>query len=240
MGFAAGELQVVFHPVLGGEEPEITKRLRGVEVIGDCDGGGVGLAAELFDPGRPRRGGGAVEVGGIERFEHRQPLCAVLDRRGNPFRIDLQVSADGDVDDRIEPRGRISPIPVEPVTQPRLRRRLADPRILDNDHGSIMTKGCHTVAEGKRSGSADGQDVGAPGSTDRALGDPHLRMGAVEVRHHGYQHPYHYPGAVRLFEVAASAALDLNLGLHLAWARGGVLLAHAQMGDAEPRDLRSG
>jgi DNA-binding CsgD family transcriptional regulator/tetratricopeptide (TPR) repeat protein len=40
-----------------------------------------------------------------------------------------------------------------------------------------------------------------------------------------------YPEAVEVFELAASAALDLNLGLHLSWARGGVLLAVAQMGD---------
>lgn len=40
-----------------------------------------------------------------------------------------------------------------------------------------------------------------------------------------------YPEAVEVFELAASAALDLNLGLHLSWARGGILLAVAQMGD---------
>ena len=119
VGFAAGELQVVFHPVLGGEEPEITKRLRDIEMIGHGDGGGVGLTAELFDPCGPRHGGRLVEVGGIERFEHRQPLCAVLDRRGNPLRTHhTSVGADGDVGDRIEGALIVGRIPVEPVAQP--------------------------------------------------------------------------------------------------------------------------
>jgi DNA-binding CsgD family transcriptional regulator len=40
-----------------------------------------------------------------------------------------------------------------------------------------------------------------------------------------------YLAAAASFELAASAALDLNLGLQLRWARGGVLLAVAQLGD---------
>ncbi len=150
MGFAAGELQVVFHPVLGGEEPEITKRLRDIEMIGHRDASGVGLAAELLDPFRPRHGGGLVEVGGIERFEHRQPLRAVLDRRSNPLRTHhTSVGADGDVDDRIKAavidQPDTSGTRHRTETRQAARRRLAHLRILDNGHGSIMTRGCHVV-----------------------------------------------------------------------------------------------
>lgn len=49
MGFGPRELQVMFHPRLGGEEPEILERFGGVEMISHRDRCGLALAAELFD-----------------------------------------------------------------------------------------------------------------------------------------------------------------------------------------------
>ncbi len=51
--FGTGQLQVVLHPRLRREEPVVTERLGGVEVVGNGDGGSVGLAAELLDTRRP-------------------------------------------------------------------------------------------------------------------------------------------------------------------------------------------
>ncbi len=181
VGFGAGELQVVFHPVLRGEEPEITERLCGVEVIGHGDAGGVGLAAELFDAGGPRRSGCRVEAGGVEGFEQRHALCAVLDRGRDPLGVDdTGVGADGDVGDRIEPACGIGREPDEPVTEPgtepdpaRRRRRLAatftDPGILDNDHDSIMTRGCHTVPETGTSRPCQRRHVSAAEGVEKAV-----------------------------------------------------------------------
>ncbi len=76
-----GQLQVVLHPRLGGEEPLVAERLGGVEMIGDGDACSGGLAAQLFDPGRPRRDGGGVEARRVEPLEQRQALSAVLDHR---------------------------------------------------------------------------------------------------------------------------------------------------------------
>jgi hypothetical protein len=87
VGFGTRELQPVLHPRLGGEEPLVAERQGGVEVIGHRDARCGDLSAELFDADRPRLGGGSVELGGVDRLEHRQTLRAVLDDGCHPLGI---------------------------------------------------------------------------------------------------------------------------------------------------------
>jgi DNA-binding CsgD family transcriptional regulator/tetratricopeptide (TPR) repeat protein len=64
------------------------------------------------------------------------------------------------------------------------------------------------------------------------LGDRDGQMWAGVMAGRSLLHQGRFPEALSFFEVAASAATDLNLVPHLRWARGGALLAIAQMGDA--------
>jgi len=69
VGLGTGELQVILHPVLRGEEPQVGERLRRVEMIGDSDCSGLTLPAELFDPLSPCARRRSIEPGRIETLE---------------------------------------------------------------------------------------------------------------------------------------------------------------------------
>ena len=117
------------------------------------------------------------------------------------------------------------------VAQASLEERLSlgDQTFLESAGLHALVRG-FGLAESGRFAEADeltGFVLGA--ASDMAV--PNGVMWAGVVRGRSMLDQGHYPDAVRLFDLAASAALDLNLGLHLSWARGGALLAHAQMGD---------
>jgi hypothetical protein len=123
MGFGTRELQGVFQPGLGREEPVPGERSCGVDVVGDRDAGGVDLTSQLLDAPCPGRTGGRVEPGRIDGMEDRDGLGGVFDHCVDPLRIDRRAHASREtyIGDRIEStRRRIVP---EPHHRPaRLRR----------------------------------------------------------------------------------------------------------------------
>jgi methyl coenzyme M reductase gamma subunit len=80
----------------------VSERLGGVEMVGHGDGGRRGLAAELFDPSRPRLRGCGVEARRIDRLEHRQALRAAFDDGLDPLDAGRVGAAVGDVGERVE------------------------------------------------------------------------------------------------------------------------------------------
>jgi hypothetical protein len=145
VGFGAGELQVVLHPRLRGEEPLAPERLGGVDVVGGRDRGGGRLASQRLDSLRPRCGRGGIEPRRIDRFERGEALRAVLDHRLDPLDTE-RPGGNGDIDHRIEPPGLVGE-PHEPVTEHRgrYRRLRRHQRILHHGHATIMTRRCDTV-----------------------------------------------------------------------------------------------
>lgn len=119
-----------------------------------------------------------------------------------------------------------------------LAQAALDARLALGDQAFLEAAGLHAVvrsfglAESGRFAEADELSGGVwEAASDMAIVNGLMWAGVVRGR--SMLDQGRYLEAARVFELAASAALDLNLSLHLRWARGGALLAFAQMGDRQ-------